>query len=180
MQENLIFTGFSGTGKSRVGKIVAKMQSVKFIDIDQSIVLKTGKTISEIFDSSGEQYFRTLESQEVDMACSESGIVISTGGGTIIDERNYFRMKNSGVIVCLDAKPETIHKRLLKQKEGFKNQEVRPLLTGTEPITTIRNLKRQREHYYDLADFKIDTEKMSTKQVALQAIKYWNRITRER
>ena len=177
MQENLIFTGFSGTGKSRVGKIVAKIQSVKFIDIDQSIVLKTGKTISEIFDSQGEQYYRSLECEEIDIACSESGIVISTGGGTIIDERNYIAMKNSGVIVCLDAKPETIHQRLLKQKKRFKTQEVRPLLEGTEPIITIRNLKLQREHYYDLADFKIDTENMSTNQVALQAIKYWNRIT---
>ena len=89
----------------------------------------------------------------------------------------HIAMKNSGVIVCLDAKPETIHQRLLKQKKRFKTQEVRPLLEGTEPIITIRNLKLQREHYYDLADFKIDTENMSTNQVALQAIKYWNRIT---
>ena len=180
MQDNLIFTGFSGTGKSRVGQIVANIQSVKFIDIDQSIVLKTGKTISEIFDSHGEQYFRSLECQEIDIACSESGIVISTGGGTIIDKRNYITMKNSGVIVCLDAKPETIHKRLLKQKDNAKNQEVRPLLKGTDPLITIQNLKQQRESYYDLADFKIDTEKMSTKQIALQAIKYWNQITEEK
>ena len=177
MQDNLIFTGFSGTGKSRVGQIVAKIQSVKFIDIDRSIVFKTGKTISEIFDSRGEQYFRSLECQEIDIACSESGIVISTGGGTIVNKRNYIAMKHSGVIVCLDAKPETIHKRLLKQKESSRNEEVRPLLQGSEPIITIQNLKRQREHYYGLADFKIDTEKMSTKQVALQAIKYWNQIT---
>ena len=69
---------------------------------------------------------------------------------------------------------------MLKQKDNAKNQEVRPLLKGIDPLSTIRNLKQQREHYYDLADFKIDTEKMSTKQIALQAIKYWNQITEEK
>jgi shikimate kinase len=177
MQENLIFTGFSGTGKSIVGKIVAKIQNVKFIDIDQSIVLNTGKTVSEIFQSRGEHYFRTLECNEIDTACSENGIVISTGGGTIINERNYITMKNSGIIVCLDAKPETIHKRLLEQNRHSKHIQIRPLIQGSDSIEAITNLKLQRTQFYDLANLTIDTEHMSPQQVALEAIQYWNTMT---
>ena len=112
MAHNLILTGFSGAGKSEVGRLIARAAGLDFIDTDEEIVREAGKPIADIFEQDGESHFRRLERQAVARACSASYKVISTGGGAIVDPDNYRAMAASGVVVCLDATPETIHGRL--------------------------------------------------------------------
>ena len=174
MKTNLILTGFSGTGKSRVGEIVAELTGAKFIDIDEQVVMKTGKPIDQIFREEGEKHFRGLETEALRIACKQNGIVVSTGGGTIITNENYIMMKSSGIIVCLDAKPETIQDRLMSDHKDDLT-EVRPLLMVANPINVITEIKAERMPYYEMADFTINTDEISVDEVALRAIGFWKR-----
>ena len=101
MTNNLILTGFSGTGKSQVGLMIAQIWGWDFFDTDDDIVQAAGKSIAEIFEQDGEAHFRLLERQAVADACSASRTVVSTGGGAVVDPGNYRTMAASGVIICL-------------------------------------------------------------------------------
>ena len=112
MVYNLTLTGFSGTGKSEVGRLIARAAGLEFIDTDEEIVREAGKPIAEIFEQDGEAHFRRLERDVIARACAVQNRVISTGGGAIVDNENFLSMFGYGFIVCLDATPETIHRRL--------------------------------------------------------------------
>ncbi|MCL0044423.1 shikimate kinase, partial [Dehalococcoidia bacterium] len=99
----IIITGFSGTGKSRVGKAVAEILGWEFFDTDQEIVRQAGKPVAQIFEEEGEESFRTLERTIVQESCAGNGRVVATGGGAIIDPTNYQTMTNAGFMVCLEA-----------------------------------------------------------------------------
>src|SRR4030042_3272280 len=114
---NLIITGFSGTGKSLVAKEVARRLNLNFLDTDDEIVVGIGKPIAEIFREDGEGRFRELERDMIRKACRQSRIVIAIGGGAIVDPRNYELLAESGVIVCVEATPQTICKRLFSRSE---------------------------------------------------------------
>ena len=100
MSNNLILTGFSGSGKSQVGLAIAGIQGWDFWDTDEEVVRVSGRSIADIFEEDGEAVFRYLEKEAVARACAESGVVVSTGGGAIVDPDNYSAMAASGVIVC--------------------------------------------------------------------------------
>ena len=170
MAHNLILTGFSGTGKSEVGRLIARAAGLDFIDTDEEIVREVGKPIADIFEQDGESHFRRLERQAVAHACSASYKVISTGGGAIVDPENYRAMAASGVVVCLDATPETIHGRLESAACDGDTEAVRPLLAGPEPLKRITEIKAQRQSYYDLAQCIIHTDTLTPEQVAEKAL----------
>jgi shikimate kinase len=112
---NLIITGFSGTGKSLVAKEIARRLNWDFLDTDDEIVRQTGKPIAEIFRQDGEGKFRELEREAIRKACRQGQTVIAIGGGAIVDPQNYELLARTGLIVCLEAKPETIYERLFRQ-----------------------------------------------------------------
>ncbi len=147
MSNNLILTGFSGTGKSQVGRVIAQLQGWNFLDTDDEVVRTSGKSIADIFEQDGEAHFRHLERQALARACAASGVVVSTGGGAIVDPDNYRAMAASGVIVCLEATPETINSRLQQPTGDGEAVDVRPLRAGPDPIQKIRELKVQRQAY---------------------------------
>lgn len=173
MSGNLILTGFSGTGKSHVGSVVACLHGSEFYDIDREIVKKSGRSIASIFEQEGEAYFRRLESQALQRACSVSCAVVSTGAGAIVDPDNYKIMTASGVIVCLDATPETINGRLHQAPGSGEKQEIRPLLAVADPIKKIRELKAIRQTYYSLADFTVQTDNLTVESVAHKILNLW-------
>jgi len=173
MSHNLILTGFSGTGKSEVGRVIAQLQGWDFLDTDEEVVLVTGKSIAYIFEEDGEAYFRHLEREAVARACATSGVVVSTGGGAIVDPDNYRAMASSGVVVCLEATPETINSRLKQPTGDGEAAEARPMLGAPDPIQLIRELKTERQSYYDLAEYTVDTDGLTVQEVAREVIELW-------
>jgi shikimate kinase/3-dehydroquinate synthase len=170
---NLIITGFSGTGKSLVGKEVARRLNWDFIDTDDEIVQQTSKPIAEIFRDDGEGMFRKLEREAIRKACRQRQLVIAIGGGAIVDQQNYRLLSETGLIVCLEAKPETIYERLFREAACSPETEVRPLLTVANPLERIRQLKADRQSYYAKADWTIHTDGLSISEVAREVIRAW-------
>ena len=168
---NIVITGFSGTGKSLVAREVAGQLGWDFVDTDAEIVTLAKKPIAEIFSSNGEEKFRELERGVIERASRQSHRVIATGGGAIVDPQNRAQLARNGFIVCLDAKPETIYQRLFQ--EGSHGSEIRPLLEGNNPLERIRQLKAQRQPYYDNVDLVINTDDLSIDDVADEVVKAW-------
>ena len=168
---NLIITGFSGTGKSLVSKEVARRLNWDFLDTDDEIVKQTGKPIAEIFRQDGEGKFRELEREMIKKACQQRQAVIAIGGGAIVDPQNYELLAKTGLIVCLEAKPETIYERLFREAACSPATEVRPLLANDNPLERIRQLKASRQPYYANVDWTIHTDNLNISQVAEEVIR---------
>ena len=168
---NLIITGFSGTGKSLVAKEVARRLNWDFLDTDDEIVKQTGKPIAEIFRQDGEARFREMEREAIRKACRQGQTVIAIGGGAIVDPQNYELLARTGLIVCLEAKPETIYERLFREAACSPETEVRPLLATDNPLERIRELKASRQPYYANVDWAVHTDNLKIGQVAEEVIR---------
>lgn len=155
---NIVLVGFMGTGKTAVAKRLAKNLGREFLELDELIEKKEGVSIREIFEKKGEPYFRTLEKEVVKEAAQRQGVVISAGGGTIIDEENFNNLKKNGIIICLEASPEIILKRT-------KGKTCRPLLNVPDPKKKIEELLEERDPYYKKADHSINTDNLSIEAV---------------
>lgn len=167
---NIYLVGFMGTGKTSVGKELARKLKWQFMDLDHLIELKEKRSISDIFAKSGEPYFRKVEKGALKTVAKEKDFVIACGGGIVLDKENIKIMKKSGQIICLTAKPEVI----LKRTSGYTH---RPLLNVKDPKKQISHLLKLRAPYYALADIAIDTSKVSITEVANSIIKNAQRTT---
>ena len=147
---NIILTGFMGTGKSSVGKMLAQKTGYVYRDLDAIIVGQVGMSINEIFAKHGEAYFRELEANAIKQVSSADKQVVATGGGAVIREDNRTLLRNSGIIVNLEASVEEICSRLSNDSE-------RPLLNDRKSSEKLAELLEQREPYYADADIRIDT-----------------------
>ncbi len=157
---NIILTGFMGTGKTAVGKKLAKRLGWKFVDVDELIERSAKIPIAKIFAEHGEAVFRRLERRHILRAIHGRHQVIATGGGAVLDPQNRSRLRASGPVVCLTARPQTIVKRV-----GSKGR-TRPLLSaGKTPLSRIKALLVQRAKAYAQADLTIDTSPLSVDEV---------------
>ncbi len=160
---NVVLIGFMGTGKSVVGRRLARELSFRFIDTDRWIEEKTGKKISEIFsEEGGERRFRDLESEAVREIVRQEGLVISTGGGALLNRSNQALLSEKGLLVWLKARPDMILKRAQKRPGE------RPLLKVTDPLGEIKRLLEEREPYYQSAVFSMDTSDRTISEVVSQ------------
>ncbi|MDH4161110.1 MAG: shikimate kinase [Nitrospirota bacterium] len=150
MFKNIILTGFMGVGKTSVGTRLAKDLGFTFIDTDSLIEADQKISITEIFSSFGEPYFRDVETRIIGQVLENENQVVSTGGGAVIREENRAAFKEKGMTVCLMARPEVIYDRI-------KHETHRPLLQVAEPLAKIRELLATREPFYRQADIIIDT-----------------------
>ncbi len=175
---NIILTGFSYTGKSRVSQILARRLGWELVDTDDEIVRLAGKPIPDIFAQDGEEYFRKLERQALIDVCRRSRIVISTGGGIIMAAENRQIMKESGVVVCLEAEPETIYKRLMIDSKKSGEKVVRPLLAVDDPLERITSLKESRQSNYAKSDWTVHTDSLTPEEVAGEVIRGWSFVSR--
>ncbi len=116
MRSNIFISGFSGSGKTTVGKQVAQRLGWIFVDTDDEIVAEGGRSIEDIFADMGEAEFRSREHERLIALCERDRQVISTGGGMIMDERNLDLMERNGIVAYLEARPETIFERLERQR----------------------------------------------------------------
>lgn len=161
---NIVLIGFRGTGKSCTGKTIACYMKRKFIDADDYLEQKVGKTIKEIFSEGGEERFRQIESKIIEELSLLDNVVIAMGGGAVLKDENVKNMKRNGFVVLLEADIETIHKRLSGDTEG---QAQRPYLTNLKQSEEIKYLLEQRKPFYKkAADYGIDTTKLSVNQLA--------------
>lgn len=175
---NLVITGFSGTGKSLVAKEVAQRLGWQLFDSDQEVARRAGKPIAQIFHEDGEARFRELEREAVRQAARQTNTVIALGGGAIVDQQNYEELAKTGLIICLEAKPETIYQRLFQQAAGNSSTEARPLLAVDNPLERIRELKASRQPFYARADWTIHTDNLTIVQVSEEVIRAWRLLKR--
>lgn len=168
VKRNIILTGFMGTGKSSVGRLVAERLGRTFIDIDQVIEEETGLSIPDIFRDLGEPYFRELERRAIREVIRKRGLVVATGGGAIVDPENLRLLKGAGLLICLTASPEAIYERV-------KGDRRRPLLAPGDKLMVIKRLMKEREEFYRKADVIIDTTSKGLEAVAEEVIDAFER-----
>jgi shikimate kinase len=157
---SIVLTGFMATGKTEVGREVARRLGRPFVDTDRLIEEAAGIPVPAIFARHGEAHFRTLEREAVARACAVSGAVVATGGGTMLDPENRRRLKAAGPVICLAADADTIAARV---GSGVS----RPLLAdGGDVRTRIGELLAAREAAYAAADRRVDTSQRSVTGVA--------------
>ncbi len=159
MKKNIVLTGFMGTGKSRVGRELARMLGMRLVELDEEIEKAEGMAIKDIFSRHGEKYFRDRETEMVKRFAEEEGLVISTGGGVVLREENMAALRKKGLIVCLWAEPETILERTSSSDE-------RPLLNVQDPGKRIRELLEYRRPFYEKADITIRTDDKTPLEIA--------------
>ncbi len=174
---NIVITGFSGTGKSIVGRAVARLLGWEFIDTDQEVIRQVGKSIVRIFEEDGEEAFRALERTAVQEACSGDRRVVSTGGGGIVDPGNFQIMSTAGFLVCLEATPATIYARLQTEQKATFEAVVRPMLQSESPLQRIRMLKDQREATYAHVRWTVHTDGLSVEEVVQEVLRAWRRFS---
>ncbi len=157
----IFLIGFSGTGKSTVGRLLGARLDRPACDLDALMVERTGRTIADIFANDGEAAFRQLESEVLRTAAERAdGPIIATGGGVPTIAANRETMAAHGWVIALEASPEAIYQRLRD------TVEVRPLLQAAEPPEHIRTLKASRQPVYALAHWTVHTERLTPEQVA--------------
>ena len=172
--QRIVLSGFSGTGKSLVAPIVAERLGWQVIEIDSLVERAAGRPILDIFRQEGEERCRELEAEALREACSESSVVISSGGGAILRPENRRLMADGGFVVCLEARPETILRRLRDRAE--EEPLDRPLLAVADPLGRIRELKAGRQHLYALADWTVQTDGISPEETADEVIRAWRSL----
>ena len=160
---NIALIGFMGAGKTSVGRLVADQLHFDYLDTDELIQSRAGRTITEIFSTDGEPAFRKMESDLVAELAARTKTVIATGGGLPMNPQNLASLKTHALVVCLWASPEKIWERV-------KNQTHRPLLHDPDPQKKIRELLAAREPFYRQADVLVNTDIRSVREVAQQVV----------
>ncbi|HIJ81492.1 MAG TPA: shikimate kinase [Desulfuromonadales bacterium] len=157
----VILTGFMGSGKSSVGRLLATQLAYRFIDLDEEIITSQGCSINEIFAREGEASFRATEAGMLEKLLSEEcdDIILATGGGAVIADSNRSLMRRLGTVVNLKASLEQVLTRL----QGC---EDRPLMAGDYAAERAERLMNDREQFYADADIRIDTNGKSVEDVA--------------
>jgi shikimate kinase len=161
---NIYLVGFMGTGKTVVGKELARKKKWQFVDLDDLIELKEKRTISNIFAQEGEPYFRKVEKKVLQEVAKEKKFVVACGGGIVLDKDNIHIMKKTGIMICLSSAPQVI----LERTAAYRH---RPLLNVSNPRKQIELLLKLRAPYYAQADKTIDTSKISVREVVDKIIR---------
>ncbi len=156
---NVILVGPMGAGKTTVGKVLASQLKLKFVDSDREIEDATGADIPWIFDVEGEAGFRQRESRMIAELTARNGIVLATGGGSVLAPQNREFIKARGFVVYLRAS-------LAQQIERTSRDKNRPLLQTPDPAGRIAELMQIRDPLYqEVADLVIDTNRRSPRMV---------------
>ncbi|MFC3813159.1 shikimate kinase [Lacihabitans lacunae] len=153
MTTNIFMLGMPSSGKSTLGRQLAKELNYDFVDLDKKIEISEGKKISEIFNLEGEEYFRKLEAENLRKIEPNSKLVIATGGGTPIFRSNMDYIKESGISVFLDVKPNKLEERMRNSKKNN-----RPLfsLESDTLLSTLTKTYDERIEVYSQADIVIE------------------------
>ena len=164
---NIFLVGPMGSGKSSLGKKLAKSLDKKFIDTDKEIEKKENKTINEIFENNGEKYFREKEKEFLINIPNNLNMIIATGGGIVTNRENREKLKENKVIF-LNASIERQSKRTSKSDK-------RPLLKNVNRLKKLRELYDQRlELYREVSNIEIYVDKFTSKDILIKIIEELN------
>lgn len=161
---NIVLIGFMGSGKSTIARTLSRIFDMEVVEMDQLIAEREGMSISEIFDTHGEEYFRDLETNLLIEMQSKKNVIISCGGGVPMRDVNVAEMKKNGKVILLSATPETIYERV-------KNNHDRPLLENNKSVEFIQELMEKRRAKYEAAaDIVIKTDGKSTIEICEELV----------
>lgn len=170
MPRRIVLIGLSGTGKSTVGRMVARLLGWMSGDTDDQIVVLDGREIPQIFREEDEAYFRSIERKAVSQLSEGDKWVIATGGGAVLDPVNRERLWRNSFVVYLETSVETLYVRIA---HGNPHRAGRPLLAGGDPLARLTELHQQRAPLYQLADFSVQTDRLTKPQVAEAIVDAW-------
>ncbi len=156
---NIILVGMMGSGKTTVGRVLAHLTGRNFIDTDYLIEKKAGMSISDIMKMRGEDYFRRIEKDAIMSLMPGQPSVISTGGGSVLDNDIFLFLKSIGTVVYLKASASVLYKRTV-------NSDVRPLLREGDKFSIIQELLQKREARYLESDIIIDSDIAAPQEIA--------------
>lgn len=161
---NIVLIGFMGAGKSTVARFLGAQFGMEIVEMDEQIEKSEKKSIPQIFEQYGEEYFRNLETNLLIELQNSTKKIISCGGGAAMRERNVREMKKNGYVVLLTAEPETILERV-------KENDDRPLLKGKKNVEYIRKLmEKRREKYEAAADLIVHTDGKDVQEICEEMI----------
>ncbi len=159
LRQPIFLIGMMGSGKTTVGKALAKVLRLDFIDLDHEIMTRCGVTIQDIFDIEGEEGFRRREHLLLQELANREYIVIATGGGVVMREENRQLIKNKGFVIYIKTPLRELLRRLSLDKS-------RPLLRTEQPKERILSLLRERAPVYEeMADLTVISQRRSPKHI---------------
>lgn len=167
MNKNIVLVGLSGSGKSTLGNILSSLSGYALVDTDAIIVKLQNRSINNIFETNGEEFFRTLETQVSKEISTFDKQIISTGGGIVLKEKNLEYLKQNGVVFYLKTSVNTLLKRL----EG---DNTRPLLKTDDVKKKLENMLEIRGKLYEKADVTIETDKLTPEETAKEILRIYN------
>ena len=154
--KHVVLIGYRATGKTTLAALLADRLGRRWVDADEVIEERAGKTIAEIFAEDGEPVFRDMEEQAIADLCEEKSLVLATGGGAPMRETTRERLRRAGIVVYLTAEPETI---LARMTGDTTTAERRPDLTDKSPLDEIVSLLEKRTPIYrEVAHVTVETE----------------------
>ena len=157
--KNIFIVGSMGSGKTSIGKMLAKNNNLSFLDTDHEIIRSCGYSIPDIFEEFGEEHFRGLETEQLRKMNAIENHVISTGGGIILRDDNKKLMKDLGIIIFLDI-------NINSQIDRVKNRKNRPLLNNKSLKDNLLSLKKIRDPIYKkISNYIIDVSGKERDQI---------------
>jgi len=163
---NIILTGFMGTGKSSIGRRLARRLAWRFVDTDNLIEERAGQPIAAIFAEAGEAAFRAIEREVAHDVGSLRRHVVATGGGMVVDPENLELLEQAGLVILLEATVETIWERTRGRKH-------RPLLNNDDPRGTIERLLAARRAAYERVAHRLATDGRTPDEVVAEILKLY-------
>jgi shikimate kinase len=166
---NIVLIGYRCSGKTKVGKILARVLDRDFLDTDTLIEKNAGCSIETLISATGWDHFRYMEKVLIEEVSKRDNLVIATGGGVVTDEENVKSLKGNSWIVWLNGKAEVLKERMDREQRSGK---IRPSLTGADPLEEIKQVLIVRKPLYEQAgDFVVDTGNLSIEELAATIIK---------
>ena len=165
---NMVLAGFMGTGKTTIGRLVAGLTGLAFVDTDDLIVAEAGRSIAAIFAEDGEAAFRALEAAVCLRVAGQSGQVVATGGGALLNPAVLAAFVEGGVVIGLHCELAEIVRRV-------GHDPARPLFSAE--MEKLGSLLAGRAAHYDSLPHHIDTTRMNPEDAAKEAIRLWQQYS---
>jgi shikimate kinase len=167
--DNLVLVGFSCSGKTTLGRNLARRLHLRFVDTDRYIEEMTGRRIPNIFREDGEAAFRAIEREAIARIMAERNQVVSTGGGAFVDPENRDLLRKGNLVIHLQVRPETVVDRLRNSTSG----RPRPLLESPDPLQRVIQLMAERREAYSAAHVTIGVDGRTRYEIVGELRRRW-------